>query len=353
MMPPTLTRPDQEDGHPRPGGQPPILSIRNLKTTFFLDEGQVRAVDDVTLTLEKGATLGVVGESGCGKSVTARSVLQVVGAGSRIVGGRILFHRDSVVLDLASLDPRGPEIRAIRGGDIAMIFQEPMAAFSPVYTIGRQIIEAMVVHTGLAKKPARDRTVELLARVGIPHPKRTVDQYPFELSGGMLQRAMIAMALSCDPEILIADEPTTALDVTIQSQILELLKSFQEETGMSIMLISHNMGVIAEMADTVAVMYLGRVIEEAPVWDLFDNPRHPYTRALLESIPMVEEKVQTRLKSIKGNVPNPYAIPKACRFHPRCDSFMGGTCDVRSPALMEVGPGHRAACFLVGDAEHE
>ncbi len=357
MMLPIHTRPDHEGGRYQEAGastgRPPILEIRNLKTSFVLDEGVVRAVNDVSLTLEKGATLGVVGESGCGKSVTARSVLQIVGAGGKISDGEILLHRDHEVVDLTTFDPHGREIRSVRGGEIAMIFQEPMAAFSPVYTIGRQIIEAIQVHTDTSKADARAQTTELLARVGIPHPKRTVDQYPFELSGGMLQRAMIAMALSCGPDILIADEPTTALDVTIQGQILALLKSIQEETGMSIMLISHNMGVIAEMADSVAVMYLGRVIEEAPVWDLFDNPRHPYTQALLESIPMVEEQVQARLRSIKGSVPNPYAIPRACRFHPRCDSFMTGTCDVREPALMPVDTGHRAACFLVGEAEHE
>jgi peptide/nickel transport system ATP-binding protein len=356
-MLPTRTRPEQEDGRHREegssSGRPPILEIRNLKTHFNLDEGVVRAVDDVSLTLEKGSTLGVVGESGCGKSVTARSVLQIVGAGGKIVDGEILFHRDGSVVDLATFEPRGRDIRAVRGREIAMIFQEPMAAFSPVYTVGKQIIEAIRVHTDASKVAARERTMDLLARVGIPQPKRTVDQFPFELSGGMLQRAMIAMALSCEPNILIADEPTTALDVTIQGQILALLKSIQEETGMSIMLISHNMGVIAEMADSVAVMYLGRVIEEAPAWELFDGPRHPYTQALLQSIPMVEETVQSRLRSIKGSVPNPYAMPKACRFHPRCDAFMSGTCDVREPALMPVGPGHRAACFLVGDVEHE
>jgi peptide/nickel transport system ATP-binding protein len=355
-MLPTRTRPDPLDGRHRGDdpstGKQPILEIRNLKTHFLLDEGVVRAVDDVSLTLAKGSTLGVVGESGCGKSVTARSVLQIVGAGGKIVDGQILFHRGDDVVDLATFEPRGREIRSVRGQEISMIFQEPMAAFSPVYTIGKQIIEAIRVHTEASKLDARNQTLDLLARVGIPQPKRTVDQFPFELSGGMLQRAMIAMALSCKPDILIADEPTTALDVTIQGQILALLKSIQDETGMSIMLISHNMGVIAEMADSVAVMYLGRVIEEAPAWDLFDNPRHPYTQALLQSIPMVEEEVQSRLRSIKGSVPNPYAMPKACRFHPRCDAFMSGTCDIREPALMPVGNGHRAACFLVGDVEH-
>lgn len=349
-MPLIPTQSDPSAGDRAVAERQPILEVKHLKSHFFLDEGVVRAVDDVSLTLRQGTTLGVVGESGCGKSVTARSILQIVGAGGRIVSGDILFHRNGEVLNLAKFDAKGADIRRVRGSDIAMIFQEPMAAFSPVHTVGRQVVEAIQLHTDLSKHQARARTLELLERVGIPQPKRAIDQYPFELSGGMRQRAMIAMALSCDPAILIADEPTTALDVTVQAQILALLRNIQEETGMSIIIISHNMGVIAEMADEVAVMYLGRVIEEGSLWDIFDDPKHPYTQALLRSIPMVEETVTTRLQSIKGNVPNPYAFPSGCRFHPRCDFFMEGTCDVRDPSLMEVSASHRAACFLIGGA---
>jgi peptide/nickel transport system ATP-binding protein len=324
-----------------------LLEIKDLKTYFMLDEGVSKAVDGVSLTLEKGKTLGIVGESGCGKSVTARSILQIVGAGSRIVDGQILFRRDGDVVDLARLNPGGDEIREVRGNEIGMIFQEPMTAFSPVYTVGRQIMEMIRVHENVSKREARRRAIEMLGKVGIPQPQRRVDAYPFELSGGLRQRAMIAMALACDPQILIADEPTTALDVTIQAQILALMKSIQEETGMSIIIISHNMGVIAEMADTVAVMYLGKVVESAPLWELFDNPQHPYTQALLRSIPMVEEEVRDRLESIEGNVPDPYNIPRGCRFHPRCPKFIPGTCDPEEPPLFEAGPGHLARCVLV------
>ena len=272
------------------------LEIKDLKTHFFFDEGIVRAVDGVSLTLDHGKTLGVVGESGCGKSVTAQSILQIVGAGGRIVSGEILFHRsDGQVVDLTQYKSTSEELRQIRGRDIAMIFQEPMTAFSPVYTVGKQISEAILFHENVSQKAARTRVIDLLDKVGIPNAAQRVDAYPFELSGGMRQRAMIAMALACKPTILIADEPTTALDVTIQAQILDLLRSLQEEMGTAIMIITHNMGVIAEMADTVNVMYLGKVIESAPVWELFDNPQHPYTAALLKSIPMIEEQVKDRV----------------------------------------------------------
>ncbi len=324
------------------------LEIKNLKTYFFFDEGIVRAVDGVSMTLERGKTLGVVGESGCGKSVTAQSVLQIVGAGSRIVSGEILFHRDDEIIDLTQFKPTSEGLRQIRGRDIAMIFQEPMTAFSPVYTIGRQLSEAILFHEKVSEKAARGRVIDLLDKVGIPNPAQRVDAYPFELSGGMRQRAMIAMALACRPVILIADEPTTALDVTIQAQILDLLRSLQEEMGTAIMIITHNMGVIAEMADTVNVMYLGKIIESAPVWELFDNPKHPYTAALLKSIPMIEEQVKDRLLSIKGVVPDPYNLPAGCRFHPRCEAFVPGVCDREEPVPIEVAPGHFASCLLLG-----
>jgi peptide/nickel transport system ATP-binding protein len=325
-----------------------LLEIKDLKTHFFFDEGTVRAVDGVSLTLEKGKTLGVVGESGCGKSVTAQSILQIVGAGGKIVSGQILYYRDDEVLDLVQYKANSDELRQIRGRDIAMIFQEPMTAFSPIYTVGKQIMEAILFHERVPEREARRRVIELLGKVGIPHPEQRVDAYPFELSGGMRQRAMIAMSLVCTPAILIADEPTTALDVTIQAQILELLQSIQREMGMAIMIITHNMGVIAQMADMVAVMYLGKVIESGPVWELFDRPSHPYTAALLRSIPLIEEEAKDRLASIKGVVPDPYNLPRGCRFHPRCDSFVAGLCDQSEPAPVEVSPGHFASCLLLG-----
>ncbi|MEM7030601.1 MAG: ABC transporter ATP-binding protein [Chloroflexota bacterium] len=325
-----------------------LLEIKDLKTHFFFDEGIVKAVDGVSYSLEKGKTLGVVGESGCGKSVTAQSVLQIVGAGGRIVAGEILLHQDDNVVDLTQFRPNSEDLRLVRGKDIAMIFQEPMTAFSPVYTVGWQIMEAILYHLDVNKDEARQMVIDLLGKVGIPNPEKRVDSYPFELSGGMRQRAMIAMALACNPMILIADEPTTALDVTIQAQILGLLKSLQEEYGMAILVITHNMGVIAEMADEVAVMYLGQVVEKAPVWELFDNPRHPYTRALLESIPMVEEEARERLKSISGTVPDPYNLPVGCRFHSRCDEFMPGVCDQSAPPPIQVDEGHTVRCFLWG-----
>jgi peptide/nickel transport system ATP-binding protein len=329
-----------------------LLEIRNLSVSFFLDEGVVHATQDVSLTLAAGSTLGLVGESGCGKSVTARAIMRLLASSSKIVGGQILLHRDGETVDIASLNPRGEEIRRIRSNEIAMIFQEPMAAFSPVYTLGNQIAETIRANTRLSKHDALDRAVELLRKVGIPLPERAVNRYPFEMSGGMLQRAMIANALSCEPEILIADEPTTALDVTIQAQILALLKDIQAETGMSIVIISHNMGVIAEMADQVAVMYLGRVVEEAPLWNIFDDARHPYTQALLRAMPTLAEEPKDRLEAIEGNIPSPYAVPAGCSFHPRCDAFMAGTCEVATPVLMEVAGQHKAACFLLEEENH-
>jgi len=326
-----------------------VLEIKDLRTHFFFEEGTVRAVDGVSFTLNRGKTLGIVGESGCGKSVTAQSVLQIVGAGGKIVEGEILLHRAGEVVNLVDYKPTSEALRQVRGKDIAMIFQEPMTAFSPVYTVGWQIMEALLFHyPDMTKLQAREQVIELLDKVGIPLPDQRVDSYPFALSGGMRQRAMIAMALACTPMVLIADEPTTALDVTIQAQILDLLRTAQREMGMAIMIITHNMGVIAEMADEVAVMYLGKVVERTSVWDLFDDPRHPYTVALLKSIPVIEEEPQARLASIKGSVPDPYNLPAGCRFHPRCESFMPGVCDQAEPPLIETKPGHVVSCFLWG-----
>ncbi len=329
----------------------PLLSVRDLRTHFPLDEGTVIAVDGATFDVYPGQTLGIVGESGCGKSVTARSILGILDKPGEIVGGEILFRRDSDgandgMIDLTAFDPESAEMRDIRGGEIAYVFQEPMTSFSPVHTIGNQLIEAITLHQDVSGAEAREMATELLRHVGIPLPERRVDEYSFQLSGGLRQRAMIAMALSCNPRILIADEPTTALDVTTQSQILELMASLQEERGMAIMLITHDLGVIAEMADYVVVMYLGQVVESAPVDDIFHNPQHPYTRALLESIPRIQSDSQERLASITGSVPHPYARPSGCLFNPRCPSFMGGVCDVDSPALLPFAAEHEVSCFL-------
>jgi peptide/nickel transport system ATP-binding protein len=329
-----------------------LLSVRNLKTYFAQDEGTVRAVDGVSFDVAPGATLGIVGESGCGKSVTARSILRIVDRPGRIVDGEILFRRRPTngavapVLDLAKLDASGSEMRAIRGAEIALIFQEPMSSFSPVHTIGNQIVEAIRLHQPVSRRAAREQTVEILRRVGVSSPEERVDQLSNQLSGGLRQRAMIAMALSCKPTLLIADEPTTALDVTTQTQILELMRRLQKEDGMAIMLITHDLGVIAEMATDVAVMYLGRVVEQAPVDAIFHAPRHPYTRALLRSIPRIRAATRERLTPIAGAVPHPYDRPSGCSFHPRCAEFMAGKCDRQAPVLKRVGDRHAVSCFL-------
>jgi oligopeptide/dipeptide ABC transporter ATP-binding protein len=332
-----------------------LLEIKNLKTHFFLDEGVVRAVNGVNLEIRRGQTLGIVGESGCGKSVTAQSILRIVPRPGKIVEGEILFHRllpsngsnaHLEVIDLVKLNPRGKEIRSIRGNEISMVFQEPMTALSPVYTIGSQIIEAIMLHQKVSKAEARERAIEMLDRVGIPQPQRRIDDYPFQMSGGMRQRVVIAMALSCHPSLLIADEPTTALDVTTQAQILDLMRDLQQEMGMAIMFITHNLGVIAEMASEVAVMYLGKVVERTDVDSLFYNPLHPYTRALLQSIPRVGRKVRQRLETIRGMLPDPYRLPAGCSFHPRCPNFMAGVCDQIEPPALQVEPGHTVQCHL-------
>jgi oligopeptide/dipeptide ABC transporter ATP-binding protein len=333
--------------------RPPLLSVRNLKTYFPQDEGTVKAVDGVNLDLYPGATLGIVGESGCGKSVTARSILRIVDRPGRIVDGEIHFRRPAAdgasgggMVDLAKLPSNGPEMRSIRGAEIALIFQEPMSSFSPVHTVGNQIIEAILLHQKIGRRDARDRAIEMLRRVGVSSPEERVDQLSNQLSGGLRQRAMIAMALSCNPTLLIADEPTTALDVTTQTQILELLRRLQREDGMAIMLITHDLGVVAEMATDVAVMYLGRVVEQAPVDAIFHAPRHPYTRALLRSIPRMRSRSGARLTPIAGAVPHPYDRPTGCPFHPRCADFLAGRCDREEPSLKPVGDQHAVSCFL-------
>jgi oligopeptide/dipeptide ABC transporter ATP-binding protein len=332
-----------------------ILEVRNLETFFYLSEGTVRAVDGISFDVREGRTLGVVGESGCGKSVTAQSILQIVPAPGRITGGEILFHQrpngpdkeGRSIIDISRLHPRGKQIRAIRGKEISMIFQEPMTSFSPVHTIGNQIIEAILLHQKIDRKEARDLAIDLLKQVGIPHPERRVDDYPNQLSGGMRQRAMIAMALSCNPSLLIADEPTTALDVTIQAQILGLLEELQERIGMSIMIITHDLGVVSELSDDVVVMYWGKMVEYASVDTAFYNPLHPYTKALLKSIPKLGKRGKERLEPIRGSVPDPFETVIGCAFFPRCPEGTAGMCDVGGPPpLAEVEPGHRVACHL-------
>jgi peptide/nickel transport system ATP-binding protein len=331
-------------------GGAPILEVRDLCTHFFTDEGTVKAVDGAGFDLHPGRTLGIVGESGCGKSVTARSILRIVERPGRIVSGSIRLRREGgEPRDLVQLDPTGPELRQIRGGDIALVFQEPMTSFSPVHTVGNQMVETIRLHQGLSASAARERAVEMLRLVGVPKPERRVDEYAFQLSGGLRQRAMIALALSCGPRILIADEPTTALDVTTQAQILDLLRRLQAEEGMAIILITHNLGVVAEMCDTVAVMYLGRIVEEGPVDAIFHAPKHPYTRALLRSIPSIHAPVRTKLPTIAGSIPHPYNRPAGCPFHPRCPEFMAGTCDRGEPELRLLGDGQAASCFLYGN----
>jgi peptide/nickel transport system ATP-binding protein len=327
------------------------LEVRDLRTYFFPEEGTVKAVDGVAFDVYPRKTLGIVGESGCGKSVTARSILRIVERPGRIVDGSILLRRegDEAGIDLSRLDPDGRDIRRIRGEEIALIFQEPMTSFSPVHTVGSQIVETIRLHQDVGKREARERAVDMLRQVGVSSPDRRVDQYAFELSGGLRQRAMIALALSCHPRILIADEPTTALDVTTQAQILDLLMVLQEHEGMAIILITHNLGVVAEMCDEVAVMYLGRVVEQGPVDAIFHDPKHPYTRALLRSMPSVKARVRSRLPGIEGSIPHPYNRPSGCPFHPRCPDFMPGRCDKEEPVNRPVGTAQEAACLLYGE----
>ena len=326
----------------------PILSVRDLHTHFFADEGVVRAVDGTSFDLYAGQTLGIVGESGCGKSVTARSILRIVDRPGRIVSGEILLRRaDGSMTDMVKLAPDGREARAIRGGEIGLVFQEPMSSLSAFHTIGNQLIEAIRLHASLSKRQARDRAIELLAMVGIPRPEQRIDAYSFELSGGLRQRVMIALALAAEPRVLIADEPTTALDVTTQAQILELIRSLQQKRELAVILITHDMGVIAEMADDVVVMYLGKEVEKGPVDAIFHAPQHPYTRALLRSIPNVLAEPREKLATIAGSIPHPFARPRGCPFHPRCTEAIQGVCDAAFPATIAVGDRQAAACHLL------
>ncbi len=328
-----------------------LLSIRNLKTYFVMDEGTAQAVDGVSFDVHAGQVVGVVGESGCGKSVTIKSVLRIVQKPGRIVGGEILWRRQGQdgqeeIIDLVQLDAQGKGMRSIRGGEIALIPQEPMASFSPVHTIGNQLIEAVRLHMNVNKREAKDIAIERLHEVGMPSPEQRLDAYSWELSGGLRQRAMIAMALSCNPRLLIADEPTTAIDVTTQAQVLNLLRRLQDELNMSIIFITHDLGVIAQVADFVVVMYLGRIVESGPVDDIFHKPQHPYTMALLESIPTIHSKSKELLPTIEGSIPHPFNRPAGCPYYPRCSFFMPGTCDQQTPILEAVNEKQSVSCFL-------
>lgn len=331
----------------------PLLKIEDLYTQFETADGTVKAVDGVDLEVRPGETLCVVGESGCGKSMMARSVMQLIDPPGQIVDGRMWWQAESAEpVDLASFDPDGEPMRKIRGGEIGMIFQEPMASLSPIYTIGAQLSEAIRLHREVSRDQAREMSIELLRRVGIPRPDKRLEVYPFQLSGGMAQRVMTAIALSSDPALLIADEPTTALDVTTQARILDLLKELQTETGMGMMFITHDLGVVAEMADDVAVMYLGKVVERGPVAEVFGDPKHPYTRALLDSIPKVREgRQRQRLQTVRGMVPPSQNMPSGCPFRTRCDYAMPGICDVAMPESSDFSTEHIARCHLYSHAE--
>jgi oligopeptide transport system ATP-binding protein len=330
--------------HDLPGHH--LLEVRDLTVEFATEEGVVRAVDGVSFHIDRGETLVVVGESGSGKSVTSLAIMRLIESPpGRIASGEILFRgRDGAIRDLAKLDPA--TMREFRGNDLGMIFQEPMTSLNPVYTVGDQIIEAITLHQGKRGRAAFSRAVDMLELLGIPEPERRMKSYPHQMSGGMRQRAMIAMALSCNPALLIADEPTTALDVTIQAQILELIKRLQRELGMAVIFITHNLGVAAEIADRIMVMYAGRIVEEGPTRAIFREPRMPYTIGLLNSVPRLgmDRSEASTLAAIPGNVPSPRRLPRGCAFHPRCGFFAAGVCDTAVPPLETGGPDHRVRC---------
>ncbi|HET9590757.1 MAG TPA: ABC transporter ATP-binding protein [Anaerolineales bacterium] len=353
----------------------PLVEVKDLRVEFDVRAGIVKAVDGLNLTIQRGKTLGVIGESGCGKSMTARAILNMIPRPGKITNGKIVYHRrvksnghsqlDDVV-EITELDPDGKTIREIRGGEIGMIFQEPMSSLTPVYTagihineavslhrltpvrkVGDQIAEQVMAHRNITQEEAREIAIKMLGRVGIPKPDQRVDSYPHQLSGGQRQRVMIAIALSCEPAMLIADEPTTALDVSIEAQILDIMRELQESVNMAIMFITHNLGVIASMADEIVVMYMGKAVEQAKVVELFKDAKHPYTQALLRSIPKLGKKNKgERLASISGMTPDPFNLPTGCVFHPRCPMFMPGKCDTIVPSWTKVGEDHYAACLL-------
>ncbi len=348
-----------------------LVEIQDLRVEFELRAGIVRGVDGVSFNINRGETLGVIGESGCGKSITARAILQMIPKPGRIANGQVLYHRrakgstQTDIINISKLDPDGETIREIRGGEIGMIFQEPMSSLTPVYTagvhineatslhyltptakVGDQIAETVAAHKQLTKQESREYAIDMLRKVGIPKPEQRVDSYPHQLSGGQRQRVMIAIALSCGPDMLIADEPTTALDVSIEAQILDIMRKMQDEENMAIMFITHNLGVIAEMAKEIVVMYMGKQVERGSTVDIFYEPKHPYTRALLESIPKVGRKTSARLASISGMVPDPFHLPTGCVFHPRCPSFMPGKCDKIAPTWHQVVGDQWVSCLL-------
>ncbi len=325
-----------------------VLRVEDLRLNFYTALGVVRALNGVTFNIPRGKVLGIVGESGCGKSQTGMAVMQLTPSVGRYEGGQVLFKEfaSKEPTDIIKLEKNGPEMRSIRGNNISMIFQEPMTSLNPCYNVGSQIEEAILLHQTQDKAEAEKRSLDILQKVGMPNPKRIADSFPHQLSGGMRQRAMIAMALSCNPTLLIADEPTTALDVTTEAQILDLMRGLQSEIGTSIMFITHNMGVVAQMCDEVAVMYLGRVIERAMIDDIFYDAKHPYTISLLRSIPRLGAPRVDKLESIKGTVPDPYSTVTGCPFHPRCPSFMPGLCDVTMPEEVMIGDRHSVRCHL-------
>ena len=348
-----------------------LVEIQDLRVEFDVRAGIVKAVDGVSFDIKRGQTLGVIGESGCGKSITARAILQMVPKPGKITNGQVLYHRrargasQTDVINISKLDHDGQTIREIRGGEIGMIFQEPMSSLTPVYTagthideavslhrltplrkVGDQLAETIQAHRKVTKQEAREIAIAMLRRVGIPKPDQRVDSYPHQLSGGQRQRVMIAIALSCQPAMLIADEPTTALDVSIEAQILDIMRELQESVNMAIMFITHNLGVIAEMAEEIVVMYMGKQVERAKTVELFYEPTHPYTRALLQSIPVVGRKSRARLASIEGMVPDPFNLPPGCVFHPRCPAFMPGKCDKIAPTWKQLVGDHWVSCLL-------
>lgn len=324
-----------------------LLDVKDLKTYFYTDDGVVKAVDGMSFTIAKGEVLGLVGESGCGKSVASMSILRLVDVPGKIVGGEIIFKGENLA------NKSQEEMRKIRGSEISMIFQEPMTSLNPVYTIGDQIMEAILIHQDISEEEAKKKTIELLTMVGIPEPQRRFNQYPHEMSGGMRQRVMIAMAISCNPDLLISDEATTALDVTIQAQILELMKDLRKKIGMAILFITHDLALVAEMADNVAVTYTGKIVEYGNVFTIFKKPSHPYTYGLIASIPsLISERTKTELPAIEGIVPNPYRMPAGCHFNPRCP-FATERCRKELPELGEITPGHFVSCFHPVNAAKE
>lgn len=331
-----------------------LLEVDSLQTFFYNQQGTIKAVDNVSFEIYRGETLGVVGESGCGKSVTAKSLIQLLPKKvAKIKKGIIKYYKKNKqdnYIDITKLDADGEDMRSIRGNEIAMIFQEPMTSLNPVYTVGYQIMEALILHQRIGKAEAWERSIEMLELVGIPAPLQRVDEYPHQLSGGMRQRVMIAMALSCDPSLLIADEPTTALDVTIEAQIIELMKDLQKQYNMSIMIITHDLGVIGEMADRVIVMYMGKIVEQGKYRDIFYQPRHPYTKGLLDSIPVIGRR--ERLRSIPGSVPNPYFLPAGCTFCPRCPQSMS-ICEKKEPPMFNFNSDVTVKCWLYEEGRNK